>query len=134
MYAVLKQTEILESILHHMGDAVVVADRDENFLVFTPAAERMLGAGAAGNKAARWPERCGLFLPDGVTPFPRDDLPLSRAIRGEEVDDVEMFVQHPGAPEGLWARVTGRPLRDASGELAGGVIVCRDITERKRAE
>ena len=129
-----EQTEILESILHHMGDAVIVADRDENFLVFNPAAERMFGAGATETTAAQWSEQYGLFLPDGVTPFPHDELPLTRALRGEEVDDVEMFVRHAGAPEGLWTRINGRPLRDAGGELSGGVIVCRDITERKQTE
>jgi PAS domain S-box-containing protein len=129
-----KQTEIFESILHHMGDAVIVADREERFLLFNPAAERMFGAGATETRAEQWSEQYGLFLPDGVTPFPHDELPLSRAIRGEEVDDVEMFVRYTGAPEGLWTRITGRPLRGAKGELAGGVIVCRDITERKRAE
>jgi PAS domain S-box-containing protein len=132
--SLLKQTEILESILHHMGDAVVVADRDEKFLVFNPAAERMFGASATETTADQWPEQYGLYLPDGVTPFPHDELPLSRAIRGEEVDDVEIFVRHVGAPGGLWTRITGRPLRDAAGELSGGVIVCRDITERKQAE
>src|SRR5262249_266246 len=35
--------EILESILSNMGDAVIVADRDEKFLVFNPAAQRMFG-------------------------------------------------------------------------------------------
>ena len=31
-------------------------------------------------------------------------------------------------------RVTGGPLRDASGELLGGVIVCRNITQVKEEE
>jgi len=37
-----RTNEILHSILSDMGDAVVVADKDENFLVFNPAAERMI--------------------------------------------------------------------------------------------
>jgi PAS domain S-box len=36
----------MRSILSNMGDAVVVADKDNNFLVFNPAAERMFGKGA----------------------------------------------------------------------------------------
>src|SRR5262249_42446604 len=36
--------------------------------------------------------------------------------------------------EGIWASVTGRPLRDEKGRVRGGVIVCHDITERKRGE
>ena len=47
--------EILRSILSNMGDAVVVADKDNNFLVFNPAAERMFGKGAMETPPAEWP-------------------------------------------------------------------------------
>ncbi len=126
--------EILHSILSDMGDAVIVADKEENFLVFNPAAERMFGAGATKTNASDWSHRYGLYLPDKVTPFPHEQLPLIRSIRGEEVNNVEMFVRHEKAPHGIWTRITGRPIRDSNGELLGGVIVCRDITEVKEEE
>jgi PAS domain S-box-containing protein len=126
--------EILHSILSDMGDAVIVADKDENFLVFNPAAERMFGAGATKTNAGEWSHRYGLYLPDKVTPFPHEQLPLIRSIHGEEVNNVEMFVRHEKAPHGIWTRITGRPLRDSNGELLGGVIVCRDITQIKEEE
>ena len=34
------RTKFLQSILSNMGDAVVVADKEENFLVFNPATDR----------------------------------------------------------------------------------------------
>ncbi len=117
-----------------MGDAVIVADKEGKFIVFNPAAERMFGSGATDTTANEWPHQYGLFLPDKVTPFPKDQLPLERSIRGEEVDNVEIFVRHKKAPNGLWTRVNGRPLRGPNGELSGGVIVCRDITEVKKEE
>jgi PAS domain S-box-containing protein len=126
--------EILHSILSDMGDAVIVADKDENFVVFNPAAERMFGVRATDAKSHEWSQRFSLFLPDKVTPFPPHELPLTRSIRGEEVNNVEMFVRHKKAPYGIWTRITGRPLRDSNGELLGGVIVCRDITEIKEEE
>jgi len=126
--------EILHSILSDMGDAVIVADKDENFLVFNPAAERMFGAGATKTNASEWSHRYGLYLPDKVTPFPHEQLPLIRSIHGEEVNNVEVFVRHEKAPHGIWTRITGRPLRDSNGVLLGGVIVCRDITEVKEEE
>src|SRR4030095_3558780 len=46
----LEQAKILASILDNMGDAVIVADSEENLLVFNPAAERMFGAGAILSK------------------------------------------------------------------------------------
>src|SRR6476660_2110682 len=126
--------EILRSILSNMGDAVIVADKDTNFLVFNPAAERMFGKGAMQVPSTEWSHRYGLYLPDKVTPFPHDQLPMTRSIRGEEVDNIEMFVRHEKAPHGLWTRITGRPLRGSNGDLLGGVIVCRDITQIKEEE
>jgi hypothetical protein len=45
-----------------------------------------------------------------------------------------MFVRHAQAPDGCWVLVSGRPLRDESGQLKGGVALCRDVTDRKLAE
>jgi hypothetical protein len=129
-----EQLSLLNSILASLGDAVIVADKQGKFLFFNPAAERMFGRGAIETDPREWPKQYGLFLPDGVTPFPSDQLPLTRAIRGEEVNNVEMFVRHAKTPDGLWTRINGRPLRRPDGELSGGVIVCRNITEVKKEE
>ena len=126
--------EILESILSNMADAVIVAGRDEKFLIFNPAAQRMFGDSAINMTLANWSHRHGLYLPDKVTLFPSEQTPLARAIRGEETDRVEMYVRPAQAPRGFWTRVNGRPLRAANGEVIGGVIVCRDITESKEEE
>jgi PAS domain S-box-containing protein len=129
-----EQSEILQSILTNMGDAVVVADTHERFLVFNPAAERMFGSGAATTSSETWPRLYGLYLPDQSTLCPPDNLALTRSIRGEDVNDELVFIRHAQAPAGLWARVSGRPLRDRDGVVSGGLVVCRDITEHKRAE
>ena len=80
----IKQTEILHSILKHMGDAVIVADLEQKFLVFNPAAERMFGKAPPATTVEEWSHQYGLYLPDMVTPFPPNELPLTRAISGEK--------------------------------------------------
>jgi len=132
--ALLNQTELLTSILHQMGDAVIVADKQYRFLTFNAAAERMFGTEAKETKAEGWSRTFGLYLPDQTTEYPPDQLPIARAIRGEDTDDVEMFVRHDKAPDGVWIRVSGRPLRNSSGELSGGVIVCHDTSERRKED
>ena len=129
-----RANEILQSVLSNMGDAVVVADKSGKFLLFNPAAERMFGKGAIQTAASEWSQEYGLYMPDKVTLCPPDQSPLLRSIRGEEVNNVERFIRHAKAPNGIWTRINGRPLRDANGELSGGVIVCRDITEIKKEE
>lgn len=64
--------------------------------------------------------------------FPSGLHPLFRAMHGEEsnIEDLEITVR--GEPRRF--RVTGRPVRNAEGELAYGVGTFEDITERKRSE
>ena len=69
----------------------------------------MFGKGAMQIPPAEWSHHYGLYLPDKVTPFPHEQLPLTRSIRGEDVDNVEMFVRHEKAPHGLWTRDQRRP-------------------------
>jgi PAS domain S-box-containing protein len=126
--------EILESILSNMADAVIVAGRDEKFLIFNPAAQRMFGESATDITLPDWSHRHGLYLPDKVTPFPSEQTPLARAIRGEATNDIEMFVRQAEDARCFWMRINGRPLRAANGEVIGGVMVCQDITEVKEEE
>lgn len=128
------QTRILESVLDSMSDGVIVADENARFLLWNAAAKRIVGIGPVESPPAEWPQTYGIYLPDTVTPFPADKLTLTRAIRGEASDQVEMFVRNPAVPNGVWLSVSGRPLKDKAQALKGGVIVLRDVTERKHAE
>ena len=127
------QTLLLESILEQLADAVVVVDRAGQFLVFNQAARKLHGLDAADIPAAAWSRRYGMFLPDTVTPFPADQLPLARALGGEAVDAIEVYVKNVETGAGSWVSVNGRPLRSHDGELGGGMVIFRDVTERRRA-
>jgi signal transduction histidine kinase/CheY-like chemotaxis protein/CHASE1-domain containing sensor protein len=129
-----RQTALLESMLDSMSEGLVVCDTAGNFLVFNRAAERIAGIGATPGGPEQWPATYGVFYPDTVTPFPTDELPLVRAARGEEATDVEQFLRNPAVPQGVYVSVSGRPLRDADGALLGGIVVLRDVTERRRAD
>jgi PAS domain S-box-containing protein len=128
------QTRLLRSVLESVGDGVAVVDSTGKFLVFTPEAQRIVGRPAPSLPREQWPEYFGFYLPDGVTQFPAEQLPMARAIAGESSDDVEIMIRHLEWPEPRWCSVNGRPLRDENGRICGGVIASRDITERKRAE
>ena len=98
------------------------------------AAERLAGVSAAHPTLAEWSRACGVRLPDGLTPYPMDELPAARALRGERVDGAEVFVRHEHAPEGKWVSVTARPFLDEQRRTVGAVSIYRDLTRRKHAE
>ena len=127
------ESQLLESVLNSVGEAVVVVDAQGKYSHWNPAAERILGLWAVD----AWPrpeQHDGLYLPDGVTPYPREDLPWSRAVRGESTDQVEILVRHRKRHQKIWTSVTGRPILGRDGKVSGGVAVFRDISLRKRAE
>ena len=128
------QTRVLKSILDSMGNGVIVADETGSFLLFNPAAERIIGISGTETTLNEWPSRYGLYLPDQVTLYPPEGLPLARAIRGEQVDFAEVYVRPSGATAGTWIDGTARPLRDEVGRSRAGLFVFQEITARKRAE
>jgi len=131
--ALREQSERLESILTSMGDGVLVLDRDRRVLVVNPAAqEHVRQAEGEIISAAKWTEEYSAFLPDGVTPFPMADGPLTRALRGEACDHVEMVVLDRAGHTRVHS-ITARPLYDQN-TLVGCVGVYHDITLQRRAE
>ena len=114
------------------AEGVVAADLEGRFVLFNSSALRMLGLGPGDVPGDGLAGTTGCFLDDAVTPFPPDQLPLARAIRGETVKDCLVYVRNDRVPDGLWINVSGTPLRDRSGVLYGGVAVFRDVTDERR--
>ena len=128
------QNDTMETIFNSISDAVVVADADGKFVMFNPTAERIIGLGATETTPDEWTERYGVFFVDKVTPVPTEELPLVRAIRGESIEQEDLFIRNERIPEGAFISVSGRPMRDRRGNANGGVIVFRDVTRQTEAD
>ena len=124
----LEDTDILTAIFKSLAVGVVVCDVDGKLIFFNPEAERILGSGAMHAEAAEWSALYGCYRPDMATPYPPEELPLARAMRGEEALHELIFIRNPRQPAGLWIDASGKPLRDSSGTLRGGVVVFSDVS------
>ena len=128
------QAQLLETIFNSISDGVIVADAEGAFTIFNPSAEQIVGIGMLDTPPEQWTEQYGIFLPDKKTHLPTDQIPLVRAINGQNTDNLELFIRNEGKPDGVHISVSGRPLqRDIDGH-GGGVVVFHDITARKKAE
>lgn len=115
------QSELLQSILDNMGEAVLVADATGTILLSNPAALRMF-------PKQHQPLFCASEREQPLAP-----QPLERCLRGDGFDGLELYL--PVSPLGSrWVSLTGRPLRDAHGAIRGGIMVGHDITARRQAE
>jgi len=129
-----EEKETLESILNSLAEGVIVADKNGKFLFFNPVAEQILGIGLQDINTAEWSWVYGCYYTDMVTQYPSEQLPLARALRNEEVTNELIFIKNPLRPDGVFIRISGRPIRDADGSVSGGTVVFQDITEDKHNE
>jgi PAS domain S-box-containing protein len=127
------QSFMLQSVLDNMAEGLIAADEQGKFLIWNRAAERIVGYGPADISTQEWSEHYGSYLPDGVTLFPSERLPMTCAIHGE-VSTAEIFLRNPKITEGAWIEASGSPLRGKDGAVHGGVVAFRDITQRKADE
>jgi PAS domain S-box-containing protein len=128
-----EKTELLEAMLHHMDDGVLVRDAGGRLLLANPAMERVLGRIAPGDLRESELAGANAFMPDMVTRVPTNDLPMVRALRGEAVRHAEVYVNRPDAPP-RWLSLNASPMRDHHGKIRGAVLVARDVTDRHEVE
>ncbi len=125
------QTQLLESVLANIGDAVLVVDDARKVVLMNPAHARIVPYRPGATLATEWSEQVQTYLPDGKTPFPPELGPLTRALRGDPSDDVEMLIRVPNGEVRSYT-VTTRPIA-SDGNTIAAVAVFRDTTEMKRA-
>ncbi len=129
-----QENHLLYSILNSLAEGVVVADKTGRFLFFNSAAKTILGIGLVDVDSDEWTALYGCYYPDKTTPYPSHQLPLSRAILGEEVKDECVYILNEKRPEGVHITISASPLRDSKGTIWGGTVMFRDIDKRIQAE
>jgi len=69
-------------------------------------------------------------------PLPKEQLPTPRVLRGERLSGTHRMdaLCHTFKGEDIILNISGAPIRDVTGQIVGGVVVFRDVTERRRLE
>lgn len=127
----LESESLLHSILRNLSEGVIVADPAEKLLLVNPAARHLLGLGSVTGLQT---DIFGMYEPDTVTRIPDSERPMACALRGETVSEREIFHRNADTPSGRALSINARPLKDASGNITGGIVSFRDISARRKIE
>ena len=122
----------LAAILQSIGDAVIATDTNGTIMLMNPIAERLTGwtqMEAAGQALSRLYQtidaKTGELLQNPVELALKNDRPKRLIMR-------TMLRARDGRE--LWIDDNASPIRNARGEIAGVVLVFRDISEHRNAE
>jgi signal transduction histidine kinase len=132
VHAVRRVSE-LEAILSSMTEGLLVLDREGRIISLNPPARTSFGDIGDGiilgqrldrEQWGKWPLGAQV-LAEALGPV------LESLIRGEAQRDLEVEVHGEGRRV---LSFSSAPIRDAAGQLAGGVVVFRDVTSRRDVE
>ncbi|MCY7318492.1 MAG: PAS domain S-box protein [Ramlibacter sp.] len=124
---------VLDLVLNSMQDALVAVNAAGEFLMFNEAASRLLPLKGAPALPHQWPQQYGLYHPDGSRLFLADELPVTRALRGETGRQLQMLVRNPLVPAGRLLQCSYQPVRNENG-VSGGLVMFTDVTALQRLQ
>jgi PAS domain S-box-containing protein len=124
---------VLENTFNSIAEAVLVIDTEGRVVLSNPAAARMLGYRQGMTVADLWIANT-FYGSDGVTPLPVEERPSTAALGGDPIERKEVVIRPADGRKPIHTMVSGRPLRDAAGQISGASIVFHDITDAHEAE
>lgn len=124
------ERRFIAAVLESLAEGVIAADERGELRIVNAAARRHGDDDplALDNLA----DRGELRLAASGEPVVREELPLLRALRGEDVADEEYLAGDP-AGEQRWLVLGGHPIAASSG-ARGAIMTIRDVTEQRLAQ
>ena len=116
------------AVIENSQNAVIACDKYGNLVVFNPTARAWHGLDARDIPSRDWAAYYRLYLPDGVTLFPSDEIPLTRAFRGQIVRNADMVIRAEGQRP-RHVSCSGGPFFDENGGQLGAFVLLTDTTE-----
>ncbi len=126
----------LEAVFHAMSDGVMVFDLTGNVVLLNPAQARINGFASPEEMMRNlefYARVYELSTPDG-TILPVDQWPVSRVLRGEVIERLELRGLRRDTGRSWSFQFSGEPVRDASGRQVLAIIITRDVTKEKVVE
>lgn len=130
--ATVRQAALLEAVVGSTTGGLSVFAADGTPLLRNAAAERLVGPWPATGGRRAWAAQNRLARPDG-SPFPFDELPVTRALAGEEVREADVVLRPDGAPART-VSTSAVPLPPGPEAWSGGVVASYgDVTAVRAA-
>jgi PAS domain S-box-containing protein len=127
--------EQLRLIFRGIAEGILVQDRTGRIILANDVGAQMCGFATAEELMAT-PigavlDRFELLDEDGK-PFPLENLPARRALKGEDHAEAMLRSRARGGEGERWSITRATPLRGTDGEVLYAISIFEDITERRR--
>ena len=124
---------VAAALYEELPAGIVACGREGANLVFNRRARELFEGTGEALDPDDCAERFGLYTAEGDRQLRTDEIPLQRALRGEQIRDVVLTVRpRRGSPR--LVIVSGGPVTGRAGPQLGAVVVIHDVTARLARE
>ena len=128
-----ERQDFAEAVLDCAQSGIIACDERGVLTLSNQVAREIFGLPQEAIPAEGWAHHYDFYLADGKTLMKKEDVPLLRALQGENLTNVEMMiVPKHGEPRVVMA--SARPITDSEGRNLGAVAAFHDITAHKLAK
>jgi signal transduction histidine kinase/PAS domain-containing protein len=130
----------LEAIFEAMTDGVVIYDSTGNVVQMNSAYQKFIALNTHPEHAILSPDERGDMLnlrDEQGRPLPPAKRPVSRMLNGEVMtgsNAMDIIIRTLDGRKNVQLNVSGTPMRSSNGDISGGVLIFRDVTERRQLE
>jgi signal transduction histidine kinase/FixJ family two-component response regulator len=128
------QKRVLQSVLDHVGEAVVVFDADGGRLLQNGAAKALFCDSELANGLEGWEKAVVLYDSESSLPLAPDEMPVRVALKGEVFSPRLLEIRDSEVHEPHFIVAAGYPLIEENGRLRGAIGCFRDVTESIQRE
>lgn len=131
--AVQNEKDFLEVILNNMKEGVLACDSSGNLILSNNTMKTLYDSDLNSASPLEWIKSYPLYKSEESRPFVLEDHPLYRALKGERMANVEGdIIDYDDKKHNFM--IDGQPIYGSEGNILGAVIVCHDVSEKKRSE
>ncbi|HKD77105.1 MAG TPA: ATP-binding protein, partial [Ktedonobacterales bacterium] len=122
----------LATVIDAVPDAIAIYSSTGALIRRNRASQERTASSIGDTSLGESAQTFGLYTNKGEL-FRAEELPVTRALRGESVTDLEMVRQDADGAEHILT-VSVAPFRNRAGHLVGAVAISHDVTEQRRLD
>lgn len=124
----------LRSITDNLTEGVLVIEKDGYLKYINRTAQEFTSLESIDLPLNEWASAFGIFSSDQITPIDLHDRPVLKALAGETVIGMPVYVKQTASGIGTHILLDAVPLHDKNGEVESALTLFRDISDRKKQE
>ncbi len=122
--------QIYKKVIETMPYGIVVSNIDGKFIFYNNRASIVFNENLQKSLQENWVEDFGVFTVDRKEKYKTENLPMSKALKGQTVVGEKMYIKHIGIPNGVYLKVSAFPIITEN-TIEAAVIIFDDITEEQ---